>query len=438
MTADRPFLDDRMFNTEALWRVAQISPIFMHVGRLLEPDLLVQQILREAEAQHMAPRLISVSQGLNEPISHDSVDEAARLLVLWVDVGLTGSENDHRQRTATYASIRSAATEVLHSGRRLITVSNRPALDWRSAESSLYLDSRAIHPPSLLQRDGAIEPMGLPGWYLKFADGLPRLLRLGLEVLDQWQSLGLGNSPSGSADSEPNPVQLAESLTRALLVEVGDAFVELGPELLAEIEELLERMNAATTPVGIEVLDVEVRDGLIGAGLAKRNNFGELELSTLFRDFRVRSILARASQDPRLVPQSLSLLAEQAWMVERSIRERVGRLLLRAHGDNWAKKFSEDLDIAVATRVMERVQRMGYNHSSVKSLPNPLEWLTLGELVALINKNAWYSEMGIGRSNWEALSREFPRIRDRIAHCRLPLMNDLSQLSKWKHILAKS
>lgn len=438
MTADKPLLGDGMFNTEDLWRVAQIRPVFMHVGRLLAPDLLVQQILCEAEAQHMAPRLISVSQGLNEQISHDSVDEAARLLVLWVETGLAGSENDQRQRTATYASLRSTAIEILRSGRRLITISNRPALDWQSAESSLYLDSRALHPPSLLQRDETMESKGLPRWYLKIADGLPRLLRLGLEVLHQWQSLELQDSPSKSADSEPNLAQLEESLTRALLRELEDAFIELGPELLGELEELLERLNAATTPVGIEVLGDEVRNGLIGAGLAKRNTSDKLELSTLFRDVRVRSTLARASQDRRLIPQSLSHLAEQAWMVERSIRERVGRLLLRKYGDKWVKRFSEDLDSAVSERVMERVQRMGYNHSAVKSLPNPLEWLTLGELVALINKNAWHKEMGIGHSDWEALSREVPRIRDRIAHCRLPLTNDLSQLSKWKHILAKS
>lgn len=210
--------------------------------------------------------------------------------------------------------------------------------------------------------------------------------------------------------------------------EVSQAiFTELGLEIAATLdctifESFLDRAEM------ISLLREKEIEALEGGGLIQRvdrqyqwaipNRFGEI------RD-ALADTLAGAI-DPQ---RELAALFSELWSLERMIRNSIRRALLEAHGGKWARKgLHGNLPDLVLTRAKEDVYP---GAKSLGEIRDPLEWLTLGELLE-VRKSSGVGELGVESVVWDKFHREVGPVRNRVSHMRLIRPGDLDQVRKWR------
>ncbi len=134
-----------------------------------------------------------------------------------------------------------------------------------------------------------------------------------------------------------------------------------------------------------------------------------------------------------LDPQrELAEVTSAVWKMERMIRREVRYRALDAWGNSWkAALFSESL----AKEVLERASHSVYHGAtSVKQLRNPLEWLSLGELLNLKDRRE-IGDLGISSPLWRQFSAQILPIRNSLAHMRSLRPGDSAEALKWLHVL---
>lgn len=202
---------------------------------------------------------------------------------------------------------------------------------------------------------------------------------------------------------------------------------ELGFEVLAALDSVLYEIGAGKDqflalldPRELEALRgaclVQVReDGLPVPGFPKR--FSELKAA-------VADIIG-SSAEPQ---QALGEVVEKIWLIEHRIRRSVRNHAVETLGTKWRTQV---LVGDMPERCVDRAQKDTYpGATSVRQLRDPLEWLTLGELVELIERPE-YQWLGKSRVFWSKFATEVLPIRNRLAHMRHLRSNDLSTVQAW-------
>ena len=142
----------------------------------------------------------------------------------------------------------------------------------------------------------------------------------------------------------------------------------------------------------------------------------------------VRNALAEALSACTTPQEDLRFVAEGLWSIERLIRHKAREVAVSAFGETWRKKA---LYGDLPDKVLERARGDTYPAArSVGEIRDPLEWLTLGELLELVDR-APYNLLGAARPVWRKLAGDLLPIRNRLSHMRLLRSADRDAVRLW-------
>lgn len=205
---------------------------------------------------------------------------------------------------------------------------------------------------------------------------------------------------------------------------------ELGPELCASLDRVIYE-NLLTGQAALGLLNARELEALDGAGITARNgthrewNFPGY-LVSLKR--ALDEVLADAL-DPQ---HQLAEVSAGLWKIERIIRREVRRRAIAAWADSWRMQC---LKGDLPTKVLERATEAAYlGANSIKQLRDPLEWLSLGELLGLRDRTE-IGDLGLNAAFWRQFSAQIMPIRNRLAHMRTLHPEDAAEVVKWQRVL---
>lgn len=238
-----------------------------------------------------------------------------------------------------------------------------------------------------------------------------------------------------SADEVSAPICAARSLRWMRLVTslafLTELVAELGTALVARLDQVLFESPLPPSEALSELYPSEL-DALYFAGLIQPagDRYG-WSIPGAIADLKeaVANSLAATMSPPR----DLALAYELLWKIERRVRAALRARAIDQWGSNWKDSL---VNPDYFQRVLDRAGEVAYpGVRRVQSLRDPLEWLTLGELLALRNEKAPLGDLGMSATYWRRLAGEVMPIRNQVSHMRLTKPGDLVRLKQWDAIL---
>ena len=99
--------------------------------------------------------------------------------------------------------------------------------------------------------------------------------------------------------------------------------------------------------------------------------------------------------------------------------------------DKWRRGLLEsDLE----DEVLRRASRWQHVGPTIDSVRDPLEWISLNELLSLVVSNKMKG-LGIEGSLWARFQNEVVPIRNRVGHMRLTSEQEAKRIRHWKGVL---
>ncbi|MFF0989558.1 hypothetical protein [Kocuria nitroreducens] len=216
----------------------------------------------------------------------------------------------------------------------------------------------------------------------------------------------------------------AEVLNRTL--------IELGFEVCASLDRALYE-NQLVGDDALTLLNARELEALDGAGLTSPNasqrswNFGT-------RLLPLKGALDHAFANMIEPQHQLLDISANLWKIERLIRRQVRSQAISAWGSNWRVQcLNEDLRAKTLQRATESAY-LGAN--SVKQLRDPLEWLSLGELLSIKDRRE-IGDLGMSSTLWNQFRLQVMPIRNRLAHMRAIQAGDAADVVKWLRLIEK-
>lgn len=211
------------------------------------------------------------------------------------------------------------------------------------------------------------------------------------------------------------------------------ALVEFGPDVCRVLDHLLyEALGDETGQLKIEnALSVEA---LRSAGLVVQDD-EILRWSDTSSTQRLKDLLPEAMAsftDPQV---QFVHTASQLWSSERKIRRAV-----RARAEViWNNRWREEvLDDALQAIALERAGASSYpNARSVSELRDPLEWITLTELLK-IRRDRDLGSLGIPEPMWAKVESALVPVRSRLNSSQLLEATDDSNVAQYAGYLEQS
>lgn len=200
---------------------------------------------------------------------------------------------------------------------------------------------------------------------------------------------------------------------------------ELGVQMLAALDHAI--FEAKFRQDFIALLDPRDLEALRGAGLLVVDGV-EVAFSVPRRlgEFReaVASVLAEAVE----APVGLAQIAEGLWFIERAIRRKLREAAITKFSGGWRKMVLKgDLN----SKVLERARDEGsVGAASVAELRDPIEWLTLGELLAVVRSRT-FAGLAFDEVAWRRFDHDILPVRNRLAHMRLIKKGDKETVAMW-------
>mgnify|MGYP003604088510 CR=1 FL=1 len=205
---------------------------------------------------------------------------------------------------------------------------------------------------------------------------------------------------------------------------------ELGMDLCASLDRVVYE-NLLTGKSALGLLNARELEALDGSGLtapdgaARTWNFPKY-LGPLKK--ALDEVLADALEPQ----QQLAWVSSGLWKIERIIRREVRRRAVAAWAENWR---SQCLNGDLPGKVLERATESAYlGATSVKQVRDPLEWLSLGELLQL-KERPQIGDLGLSAAHWRQFSAQIMPIRNRLAHMRSLRPEDAADVVKWQRVL---
>ncbi len=285
--------------------------------------------------------------------------------------------------------LRAKTDELLAGGSRVVMLSKYPRIRYPKVPGSSVLeDAKVVHLPLLPEASG--DPLGrFPGW---------------------------------RAGDDP-------------VAWLRDVVGELGLELAARLDEALfespqpprEALNALRS---VE-LDALYFAGLIVPGVT------DFEWSSSGLIKPLKEALSDYIASSVVPPGGLAEAYELLWGCERILRRAIRSAAIAKWGNGWK---SDCLTAGLDVEILKRAGEVAYkNVRRTGRIRDPLEWLTLSELLALRQDRASeLGALGLESSVWRRFSQEVLPIRHQVSHMRLIGPEDLDRLSRWHHLLLGS
>lgn len=210
-----------------------------------------------------------------------------------------------------------------------------------------------------------------------------------------------------------------------------EALTELGIEVCASLDRALFESMLVTGDEALSVLTAREFEALEGAGIARVVEHNRA-WSVNQRLGELRESLAATLAAHVTTPRELHSAVEGLWTIERSVRRAVRARALTQWGTKWRRQV---LHGDLGERVLERATESAYAAAkSLAELRDPLEWLTLGELLG-VRERPEIGDLGVEKYLWRQFAATILPIRNRLTHMRLLQPQDSAEVSKWRRVL---
>lgn len=289
--------------------------------------------------------------------------------------------------------VRELVFSILDDGRQVCLVSRAPRISFQAVPGSSILEDAALVTLPLLSRPELdLESTDYPsiGW--------------------KWPCVSFGAA-----------------------LDVGTyevALQELGQGLVAALDHALFEVSPKS-PAGLEFLSAREIEGLRGSGIVE---LGEDNAPALAEPGSLKMLReAVASHISAVVTPAtiLPTVSSGLWFVERKIRSALRSAAIQKYGEGWRASCLGGL----STEVLKRAQLDAcVAAKSVTDLRDPLEWLTMGELMDLVRSEK-FDHLGIDPVIWRKLQEQLVPIRNRLAHVRMLKAGDDEMVSMWANVI---
>lgn len=229
-----------------------------------------------------------------------------------------------------------------------------------------------------------------------------------------------------SIDDWPACVEDGVQATEVL----GAALEELGSEVCASLDRIVFEYSLLGNEA-LAMLSARELEALDGAGITSPTAGGRVW--NLPRHFApLKASLSGVLAGSLNVQGQLGEVTEGLWKIERLLRREIRLKAVISWPRSWR---TECLTIDLREKVLERATQSAYlTATSIKQIRDPLEWLTLGELLSLTEvKNI--GDLGLSAAHWRAFRGEVFPVRNRLAHMRNLRPEDLTDVVKWRRVL---
>lgn len=224
------------------------------------------------------------------------------------------------------------------------------------------------------------------------------------------------------------PTCIADSANKTEILE--SSLEELGPEVCAAIDRVVFE-GGHQGEDALKQFNTSELEAFRGAGLAACIE-GVWQWHFPRHLAPLKSALATALSNIVDSQQSLQEINAGLWKIERTIRRSVRRQAISEFGTNWRKPlFNQHL----TRQILERATTSAYYGStSLSQIRDPLEWLSLGELLQLKDLPQ-IGNLGVTSTIWGKFTSEIMPIRNRLAHMRTLHPSDRTHVARWQRIL---
>lgn len=406
----------KVVNTEPVWTALQTRLTFLHTGHLLGPEYVRKQLEAEAEERNLKVMHATAPDELAR-----CPDEPTLVLVVGFESLVEAADGNRCQKLSNW---RAAVQDLLSrcDEARIVLQSRVPKTSLGGCPGSqLIIDAT----PAFLRAD----PFALVA-AARSASNLPP------DELERWahwygNRAGLVLALADQADPEAGRKQRLADANEQAEKEYIAAFEELGPDVVATIDHYVTELEQFE--LDFSELDAPVVDALRGAGFVDSVDDGQTIVLLPGRDQpRMRSALRTVVDSTLQLPSGYLQSVQKLWLIERGLRWEVRQILADRHGrTEWIRHIPLPED--TQSRVVSRAAQDAFPRAeSCQDLPNPLEWLTLGELIDMILSHDTIRPFGVSDAIWLRMRAELAPVRDRIAHMRLLRDGDERIVGRWQ------
>jgi hypothetical protein len=209
-----------------------------------------------------------------------------------------------------------------------------------------------------------------------------------------------------------------------------EALRELGSDLCASLDRVIYE-NLLTGESALTIFNARELEALDGAGItALTDGIREWNFSKYL--VPLKNALDVTLSDVLEPQHHLAEVSAGLWKIERIIRREIRRRAIIAWDKNWRHQC---LNGDLSGKVLDRATEAAYlSATSVKQLRDPLEWLSLGELLQLKSRPE-IGDLGMNPVLWRQFSAQVMPIRNRLAHMRALRPEDAADVVKWVRVL---
>lgn len=210
-----------------------------------------------------------------------------------------------------------------------------------------------------------------------------------------------------------------------------DVVAELGSGVLASLDENFFELMLSGNEM-LNLLAPREIEALEGAGLLLREH-AELRWAAPQRLGELKNAIGNVVSSAVESPPEAGDVYRSLWVMERIIRNALRAFAREKHQHRWRSVFlSSDL----ARAILERASLSGYSAAvSINEVRDPLEWLTLGELLSLRDQSK--EDFGMPSRLWILFNSEIAPIRNRLSHMRSLKPHDSRMALKWEKVLLR-
>lgn len=200
---------------------------------------------------------------------------------------------------------------------------------------------------------------------------------------------------------------------------------ELGVETLAALDHSI--FEAKLGQNFIQALGPQETEALRGAGLIA--NFHGTSAFAIPKRFTEFSSAVGHALSKLVAPQpELQTVMSGLWIVERTLRRALRDTAVDKHAGRWRRNV---LVGDLPSKVLERAQADAYvTAESISDIRDPIEWLSLGELLQIIRSTS-FDGLSVDDRIWTRMVQELLPIRNRLSHMRLIKKGDSEIVSAW-------
>lgn len=213
------------------------------------------------------------------------------------------------------------------------------------------------------------------------------------------------------------PVELESLLFKCLR--------ELGISVLTDLDYAVFEANHGGHFV--RNLTPMMMEAVRGAGLVQVSE-GDPSLVDIGPFWKFREAVADVIAEVVKPPADLASISSGLWQIERTIRKSLRDAAIAQLGPRWRKQL---LNAAMSKSVLDRARSdVNVTAKSVAELRDPIEWLTLGELLEVVRSTTFD---GIFWDNvaWTRFAQDIMPIRNRLYHMRLVKKGDSNTVGMW-------